>query len=278
LKLPEIKPSLNGKHTLTNEAPPPPSGAFAMPAPTVFPAEPLQPSLPTLYYNFSRYWFGGVPLLRWLIGGLLLGVVSGALRWPLSGWWMSGGCVGLLALMLAGLHALRRHDFVTFVAAPLPNLTPKLLDTKQKVPVFATVLLTVQNKFRRYTWLPGFYRTFATHERALICQMQDQKFLHISRWPEPEIGLWYSFFMPDHVQQVRWGILHFGRNTRPAVAITYRPNIPQQKRQKAGQAETLYLAVQSEVDGRLILADLAYDVPAAAFIHPSVPPTSANPL
>ncbi len=258
MKLPEIKPSPNGKY----EAPPPSSGAFFIQQPrTEFPADQLRLSIPTLFYNFSRHRLAGASLLRWLVGLLFISAILGLI----GHWWVTGLCLIILAALFISFHYWRQRDFVTFTAAP-PLQTPRrALDVKQKIPVFVTGRFKVENKWQRYTWLPGFYRTFATRERALLCRVQNQSFFQISQWPATEIGLWYIFFMPDQVQQVRWGHLAFGSKTRLAIAITYRIKLPKPRQPDNFRDESFYLAVQEEEDGYKILADLARDVPASAF-------------
>ncbi|MFN8494286.1 MAG: hypothetical protein U0350_42195 [Caldilineaceae bacterium] len=243
-------------------------GAFPVqqPTPTTFPEDPPETAPTTLLYNLSRYTLGGIPLINWMRWMLVIGAAIAATGLLPGRWWDVGICLLLLLGTFVALFRLRRHDFVTFQPAPMPAVTPQLLDTKQKIPVHATGLFTVAEKYQRYTWLPGFYRTFATHERALIGQVQDCNFWHISHWRETEIGLWYAFFMPDDVQQIQWGELRFGRTVRPALAITYRLNKSQKKRRNAAQVETLYLTVQKPEDGHAILADLRHDVPASVLM------------
>ena len=264
--LPEIKPSTNGKY----EAPLPEinqGGAFPMPAPrTTFPEDPPLPALPTLLYNLSHYCFGGVQLVKWIYWVLLFGAALWALGLLPGHWWGMGACLLLLLAFMLTLLTLRRRDFVAFYPLPLPERTAQRLTPKQKIPVHTTGLFMVENKYRRYTWLPGFYRTFATRERALLCQVQDRNFWHMSHWPEAEIGLWYVFFMPEAVQQIRWGQLRFGRTIRPAIAITYQISKPRRKGRADANQETVYLTVQNLEEGHMILADLQQDVPAHVWI------------
>lgn len=262
--LPEIKPSTNGKY----EAPlslSKPSGAFpTQPQQTKFPEDQPQAALATILYNISRYTLSGLPLINWLCWALLISAAIAATGLLPGRWWDVGLCLLFMLGLLVALFLQRRRDFVTFQPAPLPDIAAQRLDPNQKIPIHATGLFTVAEKYQRYTWLPGFYRTFATREHALLCQVQDRNFWRISHWRETELGLWYAFFMPADVEQVQWGELRFGRTIRPALAITYRLTKPQKKRRNGAQVETLYLAVQNHEDGHTILADLRYDVPAHA--------------
>jgi len=270
VKLPEIKPSLNGKH----EAPPPASGAFIVPpTPTAFPAEQPQLSLPTFFYQVSRYQLGSMPLLNWVRWALFCGALLWASGWLPGRWWVTGLCVALLLLSLTIQMRLRKRDFVNFQATTLPTPAPLRLEPAHKIPIYATGLFSVENKYQRYTWLPGFYRTFATREHALLCQVAAHKFLQVMAWPESETGLWYVFFMPGDIQQIRWGELRFGKTVRPAIAITYQVTIPKQGRARKDvvRTETIFLALQNEADGHTLLADLCFDAPAAALSHLTSP-------
>lgn len=129
-----------------------------------------------------------------------------------------GACLLLFVAFMLTLLTLRRHDFVAFYPLPLPERTAQRLTPKQKIPVHTTGLFMVENKNT-----PG-YRAFI----ALLPPVNGRCFVrcrieiswHISHWPETDI--WYVFFMPEAVQQIRWGQLRFGRTIGPAIAITYQ--------------------------------------------------------
>jgi len=246
------------------------SGAFAVPSPrSAFPEDSPRLALATLLYNVSHYQLAGAPLLNWVRWTLLLVAILWATGWLPGRWWVTGLCACLLMALFALLHHLRRRDFVAFHPLPWPSPQPKPLNVAQKIPLHATGLFSVETKAQRYTWLPGFYRTFATREHALLCQVADRKFLAVNRWPETEVGLWYVFFVPDDVQAIRWGELRFGKTVRPAVAITYQLALKTgKKRIDQPRTETLYLAVQQVADGYTLLADLAYDLPANVLYNP----------
>jgi hypothetical protein len=170
----------------------------------------------------------------------------------------------LLVALEAWLLRWQRRDFVHFVACTCPPVQAQALDAKAKIPIHASGLFQVEAKRRRYTWLPGFYRTFATREHALLCQVVERRFFKVGHWPEAEVGLWYVFFQPEMIQQVEWGTLHFGAHSRPALAVTYEPLDQAPKRRHAPPSETIYLAFQQAEEGLAILADLLQDLPATA--------------
>jgi hypothetical protein len=78
--------------------------------------------------------------------------------------------------------------------------------------------------------------------------------------------LWYVFFMPDAISQVRWGKLAFGRTALPALAVTYALAEAPAARRRVTEPhlETVYLAFADEQTGVTILADLLYDLPERA--------------
>jgi hypothetical protein len=258
-------PSLNGHHA----APPSSGGAFvAARERTVFPHERILLAPATLLYAWRRRQLAGAPLIRvpqWLLlGGSVLWAVD-----LLPGrWWGAGLCLLLLLALQGTLWWLRRRDFVRFRPDTLPSVAPKPLDATAKVPLFVTGLFGVERKERRFTWLPGFYRTFATREHALLCRANDHPPGLGESLPEEE-GLWYVFFTPPTIESVQGGALTFGRNQRPALAIHYHhtPVRQGEKKLAATRLETVYLAFQREEDRERVLADLLFDLPQAARQH-----------
>ncbi|HXF62658.1 MAG TPA: hypothetical protein VNK95_13635, partial [Caldilineaceae bacterium] len=118
---------------------------------------------------------------------------------------------------------------------------------------------------QRFTWLPGFYRTFATGEHAVLCLVRDRRWGYMAQWPPDEPGMWYAFFEPSVISEVRWGELRFGRNRATALAVAYHLTIPATARKREQiRPEVLYLAVQSEADARRLFADLLQHMPAPA--------------
>lgn len=269
MTFPRIKPSLNGKV----EAPSPPNGASLIPPkPTTFPTEPVQSSSRTLLYWASRRQLAGLPLLRWL----LLLLFCAALLWALGGlagrWWVAALTGGLWLLLLVLFYRARRRDFVQFTPLPLPALSPARLEPQAKAPIYATGLFSVENKYQRFTWLPGFYRTFATREHALLCQLRQPTWGLLGQLPSEAIGLWYIFFEPAQIVRVVYGRLAFGSQPKPAIAVTYQITIPKRNRLQPEQVrnEVVYVATATEADAMLILADLCYDLPQSADVGTTI--------
>lgn len=259
MTIPSIKPSVNGKV----EAPSSASGASLIPAKrTTFPIESVQPTLRTLLYTLNQRQFAGAPVLRWL----LILLFSTTLLWAIGGlpghWWVATSTGGLWLVLIGLTYYWRRRDFVRFAPLSLPVVKPAVLNLQAKVVIYATGLFSVENKYRRFTWLPGFYRTFATREHALLCQLRQPKWGLFGQLPSENIGLWYIFFTPETVVKVDYGRLYFGRQDKIAIAVTYRITIPKRNRFQPEQIrnEVIYLAVETEQDAALILADLLYEL------------------
>jgi energy-coupling factor transporter transmembrane protein EcfT len=263
VKFVRTTPSLNGKY----EASPIASGASAIATQrTSFPEDHPQVSLRTLLYYASRYRLGSASLFRWLLFGL---VVTGAVvttgllpgRW----WWLSL-CVLLLASLLLLFTYWRRRDFVRFEPSAAPTISPQHLPAQEKAPVMVTGFFSVEQKFQRFTWLPGFYRTFATREHALLCQVMPHAWAGLVHWPEEEIGLWYIFFLPSDILQLQWGQLFFGADARPAIAVTHRVVLGKPKRFRSEQTrdEKVYIAFETATAAETVWADLLHDFPTGA--------------
>ncbi|MCX6041318.1 MAG: hypothetical protein NTV69_09310 [Caldilinea sp.] len=145
------------------------------------------------------------------------------------------------------------------LSAPLP--APQPLPPAHKIALYASGLLQVGQKAQRFAFLPGFYRTFATREHALLCQVRPRPIWRIARWPADEVGLWYAFWTASQLTAVTPGQIDNGQQHLPALAITYCPADPPGSRQPA--TTTLYLAFLNEQARSSVLADLLADWPPA---------------
>lgn len=241
----------------TNGAPPAPAAAGKPPArqaTTFLPALPLDTWRMRLYALTRGQWLG-MALIRWLYLLLaMLAFVWGAFAWP-GGWlaslgWLLGGAV----LAMTVREQQRRH-FSTFLPQMQPLPAPRPMPSAEKRSLYVTGMLSVEQKSRSFTALPGFYRTFATREHALLCQVQARSLLRFAAWPEEEIGLWYTFFMPDQILAIQPGVQRIGRQALPALALTVRP-APSAAKRRPAAAETLYLAFPDAGDFAAVCADL----------------------
>jgi hypothetical protein len=227
---------------------------------TFLPDAPLAPWQGWLYGLTRAQWLG-LPLIRWLY---LLQIALAALwfagwlpgGWPVSLFWLATAAA-LWTMVRVGA---RRH-FATFRAAPTPPPSPHILPPAEKRPVYITGALSVEAKSRPFTALPGFYRSFATREHALIGRVQPRRIAALATWPEDEIGLWYAFLTPSQITAIAPGQQLIGRQWLPALALTYRP-APTARRRTPDLA-TLYLAFPNPGDHTAVLADLLADGPPA---------------
>jgi hypothetical protein len=162
--------------------------------------------------------------------------------------------LGGAALAVTVREQQRRH-FSTFQPQMQPLPAPRPMPPAEKRAVYVTGILSVEQKSRSFIALPGFYRTFATREHALLCQVQARPLLRFAAWPEDEIGLWYAFFMPDQILAIQPGLQRIGRQSLPALALTVRP-APNAAKRRPAAAETLYLAFPDAGDFAAVCADL----------------------
>lgn len=213
-----------------------------------------------LFYHLDRLLLAGAPLARWISGLLLfIGVLAGFGLFP-GRWWTASLC----AVLLIGFTLSRRHwrkrEYLTFAEQERPAIEPEALAPSDSVPISASGYFSVEGKNNRFTWLEGYFRTFATREHAVICLVQPRRVL-LAEWPENELGMWYVFFYPKTVRSIRYGTITFGRVTQPGLAIEREVHIPKKGRFSRERTvnETVYLASPTEADTRRILADLLFD-------------------
>jgi hypothetical protein len=237
---------------------------------TTFPVDlPLRGLGPWLY-GLQRFQLGGLPVARYIAAPWLALALLAALG-ILPGHWITISValllwIGQIALMLR----YQRQRYVTFSAAPLPVLNDVPLDPTEKLAIYATGLLSVEGRYQQYTVLPGFYRTFATGEHALLCLVQDRKWLGMLNWPPEETGMWYAFINPADIEHLTWGSLRFGANDHPALAVEYRLEIPPGPRRKRTEIrqEMLYLSSPNRQEMQRIFVDLLTNLPADRIVTP----------
>jgi hypothetical protein len=232
--------------------------------PTVFPDDLPLRGPNALLYALHHFQLAGLPVARWISLALLAlaaiwatGILPG--RWWGCAFWL----LAALAFTMWGARA-RSADYVTFAPGSAPVLS-QTLQPSDKLSVYATGQFNVEGRYQRFTFLPGFYRTFATGEHALLCLARERKWAALASWPPEEPGMWYAFMMPADIIGLHWGELQFGASHAPAVAIDYRLTIPAGGRRKQDlvRAERLYVAVATQEDGRQLYTDLLQHLPAA---------------
>jgi hypothetical protein len=203
-------------------------------------------------YLASRALWLGWPLLRWLTLLSALPFVGWLNGWALLIWLAAASACKVWATLCQRTHFTH---FAPHADTPLPAPQP----LAHKTALYASGLLQVGQKVQHFAFLPGFYRTFATREHALLCQVRPRSIWRIARWPEDEVGLWYAFWTASQLTAVTPGQIDNGQQRLPALAITYCPAAPPDSRQPA--ATTLYLAFLNEEARSNVLADLLVDWP-----------------
>jgi hypothetical protein len=220
-----------------------------------------------LAYHLSRQQLAGFPLMRWLYGLLIVVSLLVLLQRDL-GLWSAALLVLMLVVLWIWQRSLRSSEYVRFTPQPLPQAAdqaePWPLEPAAKLPVYVSGLLSVDTKVRRFAALPGFYRTFATREHALLCQARPRRFGGLATWPEEEEGLWYAFFYARHVRHLQTGEITFDRARFQGLRIEYEPDKPLDGKSKRRYHRiTLYIAFPQAADCQAALADLMVEpIPA----------------
>ncbi len=262
-------------NSLNGSAPPQLRGAVALPANrTIFLPDLAPAGFGGVAYALAHFRLAGMALDRWL--------------------WSAGGALALLLaareLLLPGLLLLiavallqgvlawcRRTGGVEFHPAEWATASEQdgslthALSPDAKIPIYATGLFGVEKRRQPFSMLPGFFRTFATREHALLCKINPQRFWRWASWPEEELGLWYIFFQPAEIVTITTGALSFGRFAGPAVAITVQRTVTGQRQPPA--PELILLAFCDEAGARTVLRDLLADRPELASATTNDPTT-----
>lgn len=257
---------------------------------TIFP-----PDLAEITHRSLLYWmgwaeFGGQRLRRWLALLLIALCLLVALVHVPTAWAISVLTVVLLGAIFLLRPLYQRNHFVRFAAEVSPAAgddgatnPARALAPADKVPVHASGTLSVNGKRRDFVWLPGFYRTFATREHALLCLCRDRRILGVGAPPEAEMGLWYAFWFGENTLTVTRGSVSVGGAWHPGIRLVYQPA---DKKSRFGQntpaPDTIYLACQSIPDRDRIWCDMQIDLVTAtdtAAARPSSQPslTARNP-
>ncbi|RLC79227.1 MAG: hypothetical protein DRI61_08385 [Chloroflexi bacterium] len=202
-----------------------------------------------LAYQLWRRRLMGMPLTGWITSLLIVTAAINAqgyisLSPSLTPLWLA-----LAAIIVASTVWAAREGYVTFKPGEfvLPSEPP--LQPDEKVFVRASGHFEVEGKEGYFVNLAAAFQTFETREHAVLAYVAPSPL-----WPRHQVGMWYAFFKPEDIEQLRWGRLYFAGKTLPAIHITYRT--PKAVR-------SLYLA--SDKIGRLvrIWEDVNRDKPQA---------------
>lgn len=203
---------------------------------------------------------GGAPAVRWIDGLLLVIGAMGGFGFVPGRFFTIGICLVLFVSFICLRRHWRSRDYVQFRELAAPSVNPQPLAPRDSVPVHASGYFTVEEKSERFTWIQGYFRTFATREHAVICLVQPKRFL-LAEWPEKDVGMWYVFFFPKSVRSVRYGMVSYGSLTQTCLAVEHEILIPKRGRfsRERTVQETILLTSPTEEDTLRILADLLHD-------------------
>ncbi len=211
-----------------------------------------------LFYRLNRHYFADVSLSRWIQVILIIpvGILISA---RMNGYLLPTALLLLLfVIFTAASLKWRRQNYIQFQAQSTPQVTPRPLRPADKLPIFATGFFSVEGKHAEFTWLQGYYRTFATREHALICLVQPSRFALVGKWPEKEVGMWYVFFKDEDVEDIQCGEIRYAGESFPGIAVRHGVFIPKRGRFDRDRTiqRTVYIACQEEADLQRIVADL----------------------
>jgi hypothetical protein len=192
-------------------------------------------------YRLRRHLLSGWYLSRWLtLLGLAAVVVAAVRSWPNP--WPIAAVGGLFVVYVAVLAWASRLGYLRFKpgldpADPFHHVTPvPAPKALEQLPVRASGLFSVEGEDQYYVDLDADFQTAATEEHMVLARVHPSRFLLLGRWPKFELGWWYIFFLPDMIESVTMGYLHFGPQTRVALRVVYLPG------EKA--RETAYLTAE----------------------------------
>lgn len=202
-------------------------------------------------YKLNRHRWGGLPLVVAWAGFLL--ALAAVVWW---GWLGLPRGVAVLPVVLAvGVTVLslvgRLTGYVAFREGvlPPPAAPPQPLVPTDKIAHRASGWFEVEGKRRYLVEVPAWFRTFETREHAVMAYVAASRFFP-GRWPEHEVGMWYIFFLPQHIQRVDAGEVLFGARPRLGLRVEVRDK---------DRTETVLLSFDSEDDRQRIYADLMRD-------------------
>ena len=212
-----------------------------------------------LLHNLRHHVWWDVTLNAWLIFFLLLiallfvfGVLPGGVTLAIS-------VLGLILVLFFSHWWAKHRYYVLFRAIASTggdsiSLSP--LRPEDKVLLRATGFFVVEGDNKRFTDLLAYYRTFETREHAIMARKTPTRFFWLGRSKPELLGMWYIFFMPEHLKAVTPGHLYLGGVPNPALRLNYT------RFNKKGKARSAvaYLSFETEQSMRQVLADLLLDM------------------
>jgi hypothetical protein len=207
-----------------------------------------------LSYQLRGHRWNGWPLDYWLTFALVL-VVGLAWLDIVPGQRVTIYGVGVVLLVLWGLLLWAKfNQYVIFLAEVLPSSPGPvtLMNPTDKLQLRATGTFEVEGEEKTFTDLLAYYRTFGTREHAVMAIVPPSRFLLLGTRSAQEVGMWYIFFRPHTIIDLRPGTLHFGLRARPALRVA---------RQGDKGQKIVYLSFDDHSARQQVWADLERDAP-----------------
>jgi hypothetical protein len=183
------------------------------------------PWLYHLCYRLEHHYFLEVSLKDWLWFWIAAPLAGGFLS--LWSWGLALPVSLLSAFALGGVEWARRQHERLFEPAALAlegGGAPIRVD--EQTPGWACGAFSVNGKTRRVTGERALYSFVPSREHVAMAYVRRTRFLLLGRSLKGDVGWWYVFFRPQHVEGVRTGWLSWGRQRRPALALRYRGEPP----------------------------------------------------
>lgn len=208
-----------------------------------------------LAYALSRYRFLAMRLDVWLLLALAL-----ALSWLAWRAGRQGFTFGQAAILLAGALAwgglwyVRRRGYAFFQPLPLPEgVRVSGLAAEERLRLWGTGLFEVSEMRRRFVGLPAALWRTELGEYVLMAQHRVRALPFLDRVDE-EQGMWYVFFRPEDIREVKTGRWGFGLAQRWAVRLRYRSAGVEKPAELdlAGEGPEVIQRLVVELDRRLV--------------------------
>jgi hypothetical protein len=130
------------------------------------------------------------------------------------------------------------------------------------VPVQATGWFTVEGRDQYLVDVEAEMKTTGLGERIVMGRLHPSRFLLLGQWPSYELGWWYIFFFPAHVQEISVGHISFGLRSRVALRLIY--GLDGEPRQ------TIYLTSGEAWVLRLVRDDLQRELSRTGQVRPEL--------
>jgi hypothetical protein len=215
-----------------------------------------------LCYKLAYHRFLSIRLKRWLWAWVIvppLVALVGRLAWV---WAITISILGAAAYVAT--EVARRKQYVLFSPAE-PGVATKpaqpalaALQVDEPLLCWASGVLGVEGKARALAGERASFSYVHTREHVVMAQVRRSRFLLLAPLSQGDVGYWYAFFHPRHVQAVRLGVLYCGFTLRPAFELHYAG-------EETGQSVRLYLAFEDEGARQRALEDLRQDVNQETF-------------